>query len=108
MPGDDLVHVDYHQQNVLVDATGAITGVVDWDDAGRGDRRFALVALRFMVSPTDTALGAHLDGLLADRLSPDEIRPYWAHWSLRMTDWSIRHFTADHVTHYLTLADRLR
>jgi len=105
--GDDLVHTDYHHQNVLVDAAGTITGVIDWDGAGRGDRRFALVVLRFAVAPGDTALAGYLDGLLADRLTPDELRPYWAHMSLRMVDWSIRHLTADHVTHYVTLADRI-
>ncbi|MGA8115919.1 MAG: aminoglycoside phosphotransferase family protein [Actinocatenispora sp.] len=107
MTGDDLVHTDFHQQNVLVDADRAITGVIDWDGAYRGDRRFALVVLRFAVSPGDTVLAGHLDGLLADRLSPDELRPYWAHMSLRMVDWSIRHLTADHVTHYVELADRM-
>jgi hypothetical protein len=107
LAGDDLVHTDYHQQNVLVDAAGTITGVIDWDGAARGDRRFALVVLRFAVAPGDTALASYLDGLLADRLTPDELRPYWAHMSLRMVDWSIRHLTADHITHYVALADRI-
>ena len=30
MRGDDLVHLDFHPGNVLVDDTGDITGVIDW------------------------------------------------------------------------------
>jgi Ser/Thr protein kinase RdoA (MazF antagonist) len=30
LDGDDLVHFDFHPENVLVDASGSVTGVVDW------------------------------------------------------------------------------
>lgn len=45
--GRDAVHYDFHPGNILA-AGGAITGIVDWDGAGRGDRRFdpGYVALR--------------------------------------------------------------
>lgn len=107
MAGDDLVHLDYHHQNVLVDASGGICGVIDWDGAHRGDRRFDLVTLRFSTEPDDRELAAHLDGLLADRLGEDELRPFWAHLSLRLVDWSIRHHTAAEVAHYVALANRM-
>lgn len=104
MTGDDLVHLDYHHQNVLVDGD-EITGVIDWDGAHRGDRRFDLVTMRFSAPPDDTELAAHLDGLLADRLTEDELRPYWAHMSLRQIDWMIRHHTAAEVARYVALAN---
>ena len=41
-----LVHFDFHPGHVLVDDTGDITGVVDWDAVSGGDRRFEFVNLR--------------------------------------------------------------
>lgn len=36
-PGDSLLHLDWHPGNLLADeATGEITGIVDWDNARRG------------------------------------------------------------------------
>ena len=32
------MHGDFHHQNLLI-RDGRITGVIDWDGAGRGDRR---------------------------------------------------------------------
>ncbi|GAB2643090.1 phosphotransferase [Kribbella swartbergensis] len=72
LTGDDAVHLDYRAGNLLV-VGGRITGIIDWDGAGRGDRRLDLVALRFGVhgDPPDSAvvarLGAVLDGF------PDEV-----------------------------------
>ncbi|MDQ2879890.1 MAG: aminoglycoside phosphotransferase family protein [Actinomycetota bacterium] len=48
--GDDAVHFDFHPANLLADAN-RVTGVVDWDGAGRGDRRLDLVTLRFGLLP---------------------------------------------------------
>jgi hypothetical protein len=101
--GDDLVHFDYHPGNVLVSA-GRISGIIDWDGAARGDRRFDLVTLRF-----DLAWRApHLTGPLDERLSalgPDRFRAYWAHMSLRQVDWSIRHHDTETVDRWLTIAE---
>jgi len=104
MPGDDLVHLDFHHGNVLVDAAGALTGIVDWDGAARGDRRFDLVTLRWAVPPEQPALAARLDAELDARLSPDELRPYWASMALRQVDWSIRHHGPELVERHLDLA----
>lgn len=105
--GDDLVHLDFHCGNVLVDPAGAITGVVDWDGIGRGDRCFALIMLRFdLAAPgRDPELVPWFDKLLRDRLDPDTRRPYAAHMSLRMIDWAIRHYGADDVGHWLDVAE---
>jgi hypothetical protein len=101
--GHDLVHLDYHPGNILV-SHGRITGVVDWDGARRGDRRFDLVTLMF-----DLAWRApQLTGPLHERLAtvePDQLRAYWAHMSLRQVDWSIRHHDDATVERWLDIAE---
>lgn len=94
MTGDDLVHVDYHPGNVLVDEDGTLTGIVDWIGAARGDARFAIVVMRFAGPPDrlQDDVARHIDQALDEQLTPDELRPYWAVLSLRLVDWSIRHF----------------
>lgn len=95
--GDDLVHLDFHPENVLFDDDGSVTGVVDWDGgAARGDRRFALIKFRFELAwgtlylPTDPVVVEQLDRQLDATIPPDLLRRYWSHWSLRMLDWTIR------------------
>lgn len=45
--GDDLLHLDLHPANVLVDDAGVKLGIIDWDAAGPGDARLGLVTLLF-------------------------------------------------------------
>ena len=105
MIGDDLVHLDFHTGNVLTDA-GGITGIVDWDGIGRGDRLFALVTLRFdaHVRLPDADL-TWFDELLETALEPAVLRLYWAHMSLRLVDWSIRHHTSADTADWLDFAE---
>ena len=105
MTGDDLVHLDFHTGNVLVDDTGAVTGVIDWDGIGRGDRYFGLVTLRFDAHVRATDL-TWFDELLDALLEPAVLRLYWAHMALRMVDWSIRHHTPADTTRWLDFAAR--
>lgn len=106
LPGADAVHVDYHPGNLLA-VDGTITGVIDWDGASRGDRRFDLVTLRFGVH-ADSPVPAVVDRLDAvlDDIPDDVLRPLWAHMSLRMVDWAIRHFTPATVEHWTDLAEQ--
>ncbi len=106
MVGNDAVHMDFHPGNMLTTG-GLITGVIDWDGAARGDHRFDLVTLRFGVhaKETDSGVTHHLDAVL-DLFPADILRPAWAHLSLRMVDWAIRHFTPADVEHWLDLADQ--
>jgi Phosphotransferase enzyme family len=113
MAGDDLVHMDFHPGNVLVDRTGAVTGVVDWDGAGRGDLRFALVTLRFDLAvpgvdaqdrSARSAAARWLDNRIDDLFDAATLRTYWAHMGLRLVDWSIRHHGPDDVDRWLTVA----
>jgi hypothetical protein len=99
--GDDAVHVDFHPGNLL-QTNEKLTGVIDWDGAGRGHRGFDLVTLRFGVRGP---IVARLDQLL-DELPYDVLRPAWAHMSLRMVDWAIRHFPAGEVDYWVDLAEQ--
>ncbi|KIF77077.1 aminoglycoside phosphotransferase [Streptomyces sp. 150FB] len=106
MAGYDAVHQDFHPGNLLA-VDGSVTGVIDWDGAARGDRRFDLVTLRFGIHPeqADADVVARLDAVL-DAIPPDILRPAWAHMSLRMTDWAIRHFSPEEVDRWLDLAEQ--
>jgi hypothetical protein len=106
LSGHDAVHLDFQPSNLLAEGD-RITGVVDWDGAGRGDRRLDLVTLRFGLHAITASPGviARLDGLL-DGFPGDVLEPMWAHMSLRMTDWAIRHFSAAEVGHWLDLAEQ--
>lgn len=116
LDGDDLVHTDFHPGNVLVDASGTVTGVVDWDGACRGNADLDLVTLRFDLTyrAPDLAvlmavlMGGDLAGDLAVEASGGVAEVCWAHMSLRQVDWAIRHFGASEVTAWLDVADRLR
>lgn len=106
LSGDDAVHLDFHPSNLLA-VDGKITGVIDWDGAARGDRRLDLVTLRFGIhadNPVPSVV-QRLDALL-DTFPDEVLRPLWAHMSLRMVDWAIRHFTPAEVDHWLDLAEQ--
>lgn len=105
LSGNDLVHLDFHPENVLVDASGAMTGVIDWDAACRGNGDFDLVTLRFDLARRAPALGRWLDRLVRGHVPDDVLRICWAHMSLRMVDWSIRHFTPADVEAWLDIAE---
>lgn len=114
LTGNDLVHCDLVPGNVLMDEAGTLTGIIDWDGIGRGDRRFSLIKLRFNLElesvlrpdgyPHVTASAiARLDEHL-DLMPPETLRRYWAHWSLSMLDWTIRHHPRPDIDTYLDLA----
>jgi hypothetical protein len=108
LSGDDLVHYDFHPENVLIDDAGTVTGVVDWGACGRGNGDFDLMTLRFDLARRAPDLGRWLGERLAERV-PDEVaRVCWAHMSLRLVDWSIRHLTSADVNAWLEVAETLR
>jgi hypothetical protein len=102
--GDDLVHVDFHPGNMLLDG-GRLTGVVDWDGAGCGDRHLDLVTLRFDVALRAPGLLPALDDLLTQTVTAGRLRAYWAHMSLRLVDWAIRHHGPADVDFWLATAE---
>ncbi|MBV9357998.1 MAG: phosphotransferase [Chloroflexi bacterium] len=107
LEGHDAVHYDFQPGNMLRDEDHALTGVVDWDGAGRGDSRLDLVTLRFGLHAANSDARAieRLDAIL-EQIPGDVLLPAWAHMSLRMVDWSIRHHDAASVAHWLDLAEQ--
>nr|WP_238345682.1 phosphotransferase [Actinopolymorpha cephalotaxi] len=115
LAGVDLVHLDLVPGNVLLDPTGAVSGIVDWAGIGRGDRWFALLKLRFQLAflrVTRPAGGpsvepeaiSRLDEIFDKQVDPVLLRAYWAHASLSLVDWALRHGPRDHAEHYLDIA----
>lgn len=105
--GDDLVHHDFHPENVLINDAGTVTGVVDWDAIGRGNGDFDLITLRFDLARRAPDLGRWLGEQLTDRVPGEVARVCWAHMSLRLVDWSIRHLTPADVHAWLDVAGTL-
>ncbi|GAB3241196.1 phosphotransferase [Kineosporia babensis] len=103
--GNDVVHLDFHPGNLLASGK-VITGVVDWDGAARGNRAFDLVTLRFGIHHrADTNVTNRLDDVL-NQLPESVLKPAWAHMSLRMTDWAIRHHAPTEVSQWFDLAEQ--
>jgi hypothetical protein len=106
--GDDLVHFDFHPENVLVDDGGTVTGVVDWDGVAASNGDFDLYTLRFDLAWRAPGLGRWLGARLSRAMADDVAQACWAHMSLRLVDWSIRHMAAADVQTWLDVAEELR
>jgi hypothetical protein len=104
LAGDDLVHFDFHPENVLVDRAGTVTGVVDWDGAARAHGALDLMTLRFDLARRAPELGRWVGALVRESATPAVWLGCWAHMSLRLVDWAIRELTADEVSAWLGVA----
>lgn len=114
--GDDLVHVDLTVSNMLFDAKGRITGVVDWNyGVARGDRQFGLVKLLHNLSfsarsptadvlPTPDAV-ARVEEAVGHVMDVATFRRYWAHETLNMLYASLRWGTDASFAIYLDLGE---
>jgi hypothetical protein len=107
LPGDDLVHFDFHPENVLTDETGAVTGVVDWDGASRSDGALDLMTLRFDLARRAPELSRWVGGLLRESAPEPVLMACFAHMSLRLVDWAIRELTAADVDAWIRVATEL-
>jgi len=103
LPGGDVVHVDFHHRNVLIDR-GAVAAVIDWEGCRSGDAAFDLVTLAFGLTVARVPAPARdrVWDEARQRTTPEALRAYAAHMALRQVDWSIRHRTATDVDHWLT------
>jgi len=109
----DAVHTDYSLGNVLFDERGQISGIVDWNfGVARGDRRFALLGMRFhLATEGDQYEGQHLaidrlDGILATMMDPALLRIYWAHLTAHRVHWSIHNgVLPERIDHDLSFAE---
>lgn len=99
MAGTDLIHRDYHRDNILFQGK-EITGIVDWHDAKnlrRGDRQYHLVNIAFDFAwalgrewnTIDPAAMRLLDAALAE-VEPELLDAYWAHNALGLVAGLIR------------------
>lgn len=106
--GDDLVHLDYHLENVLVDPDrpGKVTAILDWDGARAGLAGIDLAVLAFdLTRRAPSALRQRVeDHFLAT--TPAEVAPrMWAHVGLRLVDWAIRHHGPEQVNHWVAVTE---
>lgn len=101
-PDDGLVHTDPHTDNVLID-DGALSGIIDWEDACAGDHRFDLVAFAFDLDGHDQPIWGIVDSA---GFEPQVLRAYVALQVLRCTASAILHHPED-VARQLDRAERV-
>lgn len=92
MDGDDLVHTDFSVGNVLFDKSGHVTAVVDWNTGvARGDRRYALVGLKWRSVDRSTMPADQLSLIEETMIDFDPLmrRSYEAHWWVHRAHLSI-------------------
>jgi aminoglycoside phosphotransferase (APT) family kinase protein len=108
LSGHDLVHLDYTLGNVLVheDDPDRVAAIVDWGGARAGDLAIDLAILRFDLSWRAPAIGLDVEQTLQNEIDDTTFLRVWAHASLRLVDWSIRHYSEDVVDHWVALAYR--
>ena len=92
LPSGDLTHVDFHHRNVLQDAAGRPTAVIDWEGATSGDRVFDLVTYAYCLPVAEVSQWATSKVWeTIERLgTPLSIAAYVAHMAVRIVDWSLR------------------
>lgn len=98
----DLVHGDLVPGNVLV-ADDEVTGIVDWDAAGCGDRALDLSKLLFY-SYEHTPIRSLLRQRITTMSGPDALTVYLTYNILAQLDWSIHHHTQAAVEEWVVKA----
>jgi aminoglycoside phosphotransferase (APT) family kinase protein len=101
------VHLDYHLGNVLVHEhdRDRVVAIVDWGGARAGDLAIDLAILRFDLSWRGPAIGLDVEQTLRNEIDDATFLQVWAHASLRLVDWAIRHHVPD-VDHWVALSQR--
>ena len=88
----DSVHGDLALENVLLD-NGQVSGIVDWDAAGRGDRALDVAKLLYYCydnRPVRDLLQRHVLALRG----PERMNLHLVYCMLAQLDWSIHHHDA--------------
>ncbi len=98
----DIVHGDMNPDNVLV-CDGQISGIVDWDAAGCGDRTLDLAGLLFY-SYTNLPIRRRLQDRIIELTSRDALHVYMAYKILGQLDWSIHHHPQTSINEGVDLA----
>jgi aminoglycoside phosphotransferase (APT) family kinase protein len=102
-PDRDLVHLDLHTDNLLAADDGTLTGIIDWEGACAGDRRFDLVRFAFDLDGHDQPIWEVVED---SGIEPHVLRSYVALQALTCTSWQIVHDTPD-VSRQLARAERV-
>jgi aminoglycoside phosphotransferase (APT) family kinase protein len=89
---DDIVHGDLGPDNLLV-VGDTVSGIVDWDATGCGDRSLDLSKL-LLYAYDDPAIRAALWAHMVAMSGRDALDVYLAYNILAQLDWSIHHHTA--------------
>lgn len=100
--GDDIVHGDLGLGNLLAHG-GRISGIVDWDAAGCGDRALDLAKL-FFYSYENAPIRERLRGRIVALAGHDGLCVYAAYTILAQLDWSIGHQPQSAVAEGVALA----
>jgi aminoglycoside phosphotransferase (APT) family kinase protein len=101
----DIVHGDLSPGNILV-RDGQVSGVVDWDAAGCGDRAFDLALLLFY-HYDDPSIRSPLRDRVLTLAGYEALCVYLAYAILSQTTWSSRHHGQSAVEHWLSRAGRI-
>jgi hypothetical protein len=104
----DVVHLDYHVGNLLVTEhePDRVAAVIDWGGARSGDLAVDLAILAFDLTwRAPGPVQQRVETYLRRATDADTFARMWAHASLRLVDWSIRHHPGD-VDHWVTVARR--
>ncbi|WP_127532898.1 aminoglycoside phosphotransferase family protein [Paenibacillus kobensis] len=89
---NDIVHFDFHHQNLLVQE-GELSGVVDWQFPLAGDRTFDLLTLMLYTEP-DSEVWNRLWEVSRQRIGRGTASIYLSYLLLRQANWCIDHWPA--------------
>lgn len=106
--GDDLVHLDFHLDNILVDPDqpGKVTAVLDWDGARAGLVGIDLAILAIdLTRRAPSTLQHRVESHLLATTPADLVPRMWAHAGLRLVDWAIRHHGPEQVDHWVAITE---
>jgi hypothetical protein len=105
VPSGDIVHMDFHHRNVL-QSGDRVCGVIDWEGAECGDRRFDVMTLAYYsgVAGWTSARRANWITDVATEIGESAGRLYVSHLAVRTVDWAIRHETEPEVQRWLNWA----
>jgi hypothetical protein len=102
-PAGDVVHLDFSPANILAEG-GRISGVIDWEGAGTGDRGFDLATLLFYCYDTP-GVREPLLRQARELSGAGALRVYLAHMILRQTEWAARFYGQAEVDRWLARAE---
>lgn len=71
-PESSILHNDYHDENIMANTEGEVTGVIDLDNALIGDRLYDFVKSRQLITDNPISRNKFLHGYLESNSIPDD------------------------------------